>query len=176
LETTVALHPARAPIRIRDASVDDVVALARHRAEMFRDMGRLHDDAYERLVRASTDYFVRAIPTGEYVAWVAITTTPPETIVGGAGVQLRPLLPRPDEAGSHLVAGLEGIVVNVFTERPWRRRGVAELVMRQVLAWADARRLGRLVLHASPEARALYERLGFVATNEMRHTGGRPPP
>ena len=27
------------------------------------------------------------------------------------------------------------------------------------------------VLHASAEGRALYERLGFVATNEMRFSG-----
>jgi len=29
----------------------------------------------------------------------------------------------------------------------------------------------RLVLHASTEGRALYEQLGFVATNEMRYEG-----
>jgi hypothetical protein len=43
--------------------------------------------------------------------------------------------------------------------------------MRHVLEWARAQRLDRLVLHASAEGRALYERLGFVATNEMRFSG-----
>lgn len=32
----------------------------------------------------------------------------------------------------------------------------------------------RLVLHASPDARPLYERLGFEPTNEMRFTGELP--
>ncbi len=32
--------------------------------------------------------------------------------------------------------------------------------------------LRRLVLHASDQARGLYERLGFVSTNEMRFVGG----
>jgi hypothetical protein len=40
--------------------------------------------------------------------------------------------------------------------------------MRHVLEWARCERLDRLVLHASPEGRPLYERLGFVPTNEMR--------
>jgi hypothetical protein len=31
-----------------------------------------------------------------------------------------------------------------------------------------ARGVGRIVLHASAEGRRLYERLGFVQTNEMR--------
>jgi hypothetical protein len=40
--------------------------------------------------------------------------------------------------------------------------------MRHLLEWARDQRLDRLVLHASEEGRALYQRLGFVATNEMR--------
>jgi GNAT superfamily N-acetyltransferase len=64
--------------------------------------------------------------------------------------------------------GRHALVVNVFTEPAWRRRGIAELLMRRLLAWAREERLDRVVLHASAEGRPLYERLGFVPTNEMR--------
>jgi GNAT superfamily N-acetyltransferase len=64
--------------------------------------------------------------------------------------------------------GRHALVVNVFTEPAWRRRGIAELLMRRLLAWAREERLDRVVLHASAEGRPLYERLGFVSTNEMR--------
>jgi hypothetical protein len=51
--------------------------------------------------------------------------------------------------------------------------------MHAVINWAREERLDRLVLHASEEGRALYERLGFAATNEMRFQGplggGRRP-
>ena len=50
----------------------------------------------------------------------------------------------------------------------WRRRGLGELMLREVLAWARAERLDRLVLHASDAGRHLYERPGLAATNEMR--------
>jgi hypothetical protein len=40
-----------------------------------------------------------------------------------------------------------------------------------VLAWSEARGLASLILHASDEGRSLYERLGFVGTNEMRWSG-----
>jgi Predicted acetyltransferase len=67
--------------------------------------------------------------------------------------------------------GRHAIVLNVYTDRAWRRRGVAEALMRAVINWAREERLDRLVLHASDEGRALYERLGFAATNEMRFQG-----
>jgi hypothetical protein len=38
----------------------------------------------------------------------------------------------------------------------------------EVIADAQATGLASLVLHASDAGRPLYERLGFVATNEMR--------
>ncbi len=43
--------------------------------------------------------------------------------------------------------------------------------MRQVITWAREEQLDRLVLHAAPQARPLYERLGFQGTNEMRYQG-----
>ena len=70
-----------------------------------------------------------------------------------------------------IAAGRHAIVLNVYTEPAWRRRGLGELLMREVLAWARREQLDRLVLHASEAGRPLYERLGFVATNEMRFTG-----
>jgi hypothetical protein len=41
-------------------------------------------------------------------------------------------------------------------------------MMRVVLDALAARGIRRIVLHASDEGRRLYERLGFVPTNEMR--------
>jgi hypothetical protein len=42
--------------------------------------------------------------------------------------------------------------------------------MHEVLAWAGATHVDRLVLHAAQDGRLLYEQLGFSATNEMRFT------
>jgi ribosomal protein S18 acetylase RimI-like enzyme len=59
-------------------------------------------------------------------------------------------------------------VLNVYVDPVWRRRGVAKALMRTLLDALSERGIGRIVLHASDEGRGLYERLGFVATNEMR--------
>jgi GNAT superfamily N-acetyltransferase len=159
--------------RIRLATAADAALLAQHRAGMFRDMGRCDAATYGPLVAASMAYFSRAIPAGEYAGWIATVTGSDgrDVPIAGAGVQVRVMLPRPNETGTELTDGPEGIVLNVYTEEAWRRRGVAERLMRHLLEWARVRGLVRVVLHASASGRPLYEKLGFVATNEMRYTG-----
>ena len=154
---------------IRRATVADAPVLARHRAEMFRDMGEVADELYDTLTEASRAYFARAIPEGRYVAWVALADPDQGSVIGGAGVELRELLPRPAPSGRRLVRGRQGLILNVFTERPWRRRGVADALMRDLLRWCRDAGIESLVLHASDEGRPLYEKLGFTPTNEMRY-------
>jgi predicted GNAT family acetyltransferase len=83
---------------------------------------------------------------------------------------VRPILPRPPDAGDALELGPEALVLNVYVEREWRRRGIAGALMRTLLDDLAARGIRRIILHASPEGRRLYERLGFAQTNEMRLT------
>jgi predicted GNAT family acetyltransferase len=68
------------------------------------------------------------------------------------------------------------VIVNVFTEPQWRRRGIAGLLIKEILTWSKREQIDRLVLHASDEGRSIYEKLGFVASNEMRFTGDSNTP
>jgi GNAT superfamily N-acetyltransferase len=156
--------------------VDDADIIARHRAEMFLEMGLLPQPLYGEMIAATRDYLAEAMPTEEYIGWLGTPVDSPQEIVGGAGVLQRRLPPhvlsgRPDIG---IAKGRQGLVLNVYTEPAWRRRGVAEFLMRQVLASAADYGLETLVLHASTAGRPLYERLGFVATNEMRYAGAWP--
>jgi GNAT superfamily N-acetyltransferase len=157
---------------VRRATVADASIIARHRAEMFSDMGQLSKELHQPLVEQTTAYLMTAIPTGEYLGWLATPPGQPESVVAGAGVQLRRVLPHPDHhRRDRLASGRQAIVLNVYTDRAWRKRGLAQLLMEEVLRWARESGLETLVLHASPEGRRLYERLGFLSTNEMRFSG-----
>lgn len=158
-------HPS---FTVRQAGATDIPVLAHHRAAMFRDMGQLASHQEETLERSTASYLHEALPRGEYLAWVAEDEGTPAAVIGGAGVQLRPILPRPRPGSDDLELGPEAIVLNVYVEPAWRRRGVAEALMRAILDALAARGIRRIVLHASPDGRRLYERLGFVPTNEMR--------
>ena len=60
------------------------------------------------------------------------------------------------------------MIVNVYTEPAYRRRGLARRLMVAMLEWAHGEGYGTVSLHASDFGRSLYESLGFKATNEMR--------
>jgi GNAT superfamily N-acetyltransferase len=154
--------------RVRPATVADAPLLARHRAAMFLDMDRCTSEVGEAL-RAAAEPMIREwVAAGTYLGFLAEPAGRPGEVAGGAGLQLRPLLPRPGDDGTALVHGPEGYVLNVYVERAWRRRGVARLLMEHVLAETRRRGLTRVTLHSSEEGKPLYERLGFGPTNELR--------
>jgi GNAT superfamily N-acetyltransferase len=161
--------PERFDIRL--AAVFDAAVIGWHRARMFQDMGLVPEPLFDTY-RTNCEVRLREqLSSGEYVGWLASPHDFPEKIVAGTGVQLRRVLPHPvcESNGEITIAdGRHAIVLNVFTEPEWRRRGIATLLMKEIIAWAETERVDRLVLHASDEGRALYERLGFVQTNEMR--------
>jgi RimJ/RimL family protein N-acetyltransferase len=162
--------PAGEEFSIRRARIDDAAVIARHRARMFQDMGEISSETFGEFVAASRDWTEGALARGEYIGWLATPKSEPGSVIAGAGVQLRRVPPhpcRPSRDGA-FAQGRHAIVINVFTEPEWRRRRVALLLMEEILRWASHEKLNRLVLHASDQARSLYERMGFIATNEMR--------
>src|ERR1700730_7520995 len=153
--------------RVRRANLQDAEIIAWHRARMFQDMGEVSGEAFESLRTKARACLEEWFERGDYVGWLASPVDKPETIVSGAGIQLQPILPRP-LSDSMIGEGRQGTIVNVFTEPEWRRRGVAGLLMKEIITWAKTQQLDRLILHASKEGRSLYEKLGFVEGNEMR--------
>jgi GNAT superfamily N-acetyltransferase len=159
---------------IRRATPEDVDTIAGHRARMFEEMGDVPPDAFEILRAKSRERLPDLLTRGEYIGWLAIPTQCPDIIAGGAGVQLRKVLPHPlprANEGNKIAEGRHAIIINVFTEPEWRRQGVAVLLLQRIIDWARAEQIDRLVLHASEAGRSIYERLGFVDTNEMRLAG-----
>jgi GNAT superfamily N-acetyltransferase len=155
---------------IRFATPADADAIAEHRARMFEEMGELSPDAFQILRANSQERLGDLITRGHYIGWLAVPAHQPEIIAGGAGVQLREVLPHP-KAGNKVAQGRHAIILNVFTEPRWRRQGIALILLQQIIDWARAEQIDRLILHASAAGRSLYERLGFVGTNEMRFAG-----
>jgi GNAT superfamily N-acetyltransferase len=135
--------------------------LAAQRRAMFEALGSLEAGAGAALEAAIVRYLHRALPGGEFRAWLVEYDGAP---VGGGGVQLRPLVPRP----GHLDGQPEGLILSVWTAPDHRRRGLATRIMGAILAWCRSQGVTRVTLHASEEGRGIYERLGFRQTNEMR--------
>jgi GNAT superfamily N-acetyltransferase len=151
-------------------TVDDAEIIGWHRARMFGDMGEIPPHLFDQFRATSRDRVRELLISGEYVGWLASPADKPEQIVAGAGAQLRHVLPHPADEKT-FAEGRQAVIINVFTEPEWRRKGLAALLLGHIIEWSRAQKLDRLLLHASEEGRALYERLGFVTTNEMKFVG-----
>jgi GNAT superfamily N-acetyltransferase len=156
--------------QIRRAIAQDADIISWHRARMFQDMEDVSGDAFEILRAKARTRLEQWIDNRNYIGWLATPVDEPETIVAGAGVQLQPILPRPLDV-STIGEGRQGTIVNVFTEPQWRRRGVAGRLVKEIIAWSKNECLDRSLLHASDDGRSVYERLGFIAGNEMYFAG-----
>lgn len=160
--------------KIRFATRGDLEIICEHRARMFSDMGELPAELFESFRAESKDKLHRMFEHSEYIGWLATPADEPKKIVAGAGVQIREVSPHPQANANgkiDIVSGRQAIIQNVFTEREWRRRGLGTLLMKEIINWSRQTGIDSLVLHASDEGRALYERLGFIATTEMRFRG-----
>ena len=56
----------------------------------------------------------------------------------------------------------------MYTEHPFREKGVATKIVQESLRWAKAKGFPRMTLHASDMGRSIYEKFGFKQTWEMK--------
>jgi hypothetical protein len=85
---------------IRRATVRDPDVIAWHRARMFQDMGDVSGNAFEIPRTRARARLEQWIDSGDYIGWPATPADKPEIVVGGAGVQLQSILPRPVNAST----------------------------------------------------------------------------
>lgn len=157
--------------QVRLAKSDDLELISWHRARMFNEMDKLPSKIFDSFRAQSLETLRRLFAEEKYIGWLANPHDQPDKVVAGAGVQLREISPHPmpDARGQiEIVSGRQVIIQNVYTEPEWRRRGLAALLIKRILDWTREQGIDSVVLHASDAGRAVYERLGFIDTNEMR--------
>lgn len=153
--------------QIRLCSEKDAAAIARHRVEMFREMGQVPTGALAReLLDKSTVALAAALADGSYVGWFAVQDN--GATIAGAGVHIKPQLPRIANDRKRIEVSPVPLAVNVYTEPEFRGRGIARALMHTVMEWSRSKGADRIVLHASDAGRPLYSSLGFKPTNEMQ--------
>jgi GNAT superfamily N-acetyltransferase len=139
---------------VRPATLDDLDVLVRHRVQMFTDMGIAVDGAM--LATEFAKWLQQHVPTGSYRAWLVHDG---DAVAGGGGATIIPWPPGPHYPGSRLA-----FVYNVYTERPYRRHGVARLAMDVIHTWCRRNGVTSVALNTSVEGRPLYESLGYAVT------------
>ena len=138
-------------VNYRKAEQGDILQLVTLRRRQLIDEGATPDD------RAGSEwegYFRAGLSDGSFVCWVAEDG---DEIIATGGVcffRLPPTYANP--------TGHAAYITNMYTEKTYRRRGIAAELLRRVMEEVRSRGVTLIRLHASKQGRALYEKAGFT--------------
>jgi GNAT superfamily N-acetyltransferase len=147
-------------VSVRAAHARELARMADFWLAMFEEVGKHYESDFapgwrERFVA----FFEPRIAAGEAAYYVS---TDGERIVGSAGALLTESYP----AAIH---GLRnGYIFGVYVIPEYRSRGIATALTQAAVAFLREKNARAIRLHASPFGRPIYEKLGFVPTNEMQ--------
>ncbi len=146
---------------IRQATLTDMDIIVAHRHKMYEDMGANDEAIHDAFEVHFLPWLRERLENGRYRAWFAETAD--GQVVAGAGLWLQDWPP-----GYSDQSAFRGYIFNVYTERDYRRKGLARRVVQAALDWCAVNGITRASLHYSDEGRTLYEAMGFEHNNEMR--------
>jgi len=147
---------------IHAAGSDNDPIIADHFARMWHDSpvppSALVDDWFERTIA----FIANARAGGTFLGYLARASS---NVIGSIAVQkfagLYPDVIRPDYR-------LYAYVWGVYVSPERRREGIASALVARSLEDLRQQGYSRVLLHASPMGRPVYEAMGFVGTNELQ--------
>ena len=148
-------------IQIEQADIVHAGELADLRVASLLEMNLLRPSQAPAFRRTARIELIQAMREESCAGWI-VREGP--RAVGSACVMLFRRLPYPDSS-------LHAEIGGVYVAPEFRGRGYASEMVREAIAWAKARRVRKISLHASASGRAMYERLGFATGSEMRIDG-----
>ncbi len=125
--------------------------------EIYPDM-KTNNEAHTKLTR---EWLKEKLDDGSMIA--ILVRTHEGKIAGSGCILVQEDQPRPD---SSMIK--RPYLLSMFVEEEYRNQGAATLIVRSAISWAREHGYDRMTLHASEAGRALYEKMGFRQTNEMR--------
>lgn len=145
----------------RRASIDDVETLVCYR---IRFLSELHnhpeDDETEILRKSLRGYFTKAIPSNDFIAWLAEYN---ERIVGTGGMVV---WERPANYGG-LESGKLGYILNCYTIPEARRKGICTRLLNELIREAKSLGLKYLHLNATEDGMNIYRKAGFAESDDV---------
>jgi GNAT superfamily N-acetyltransferase len=145
---------------IRQATLDDIPELLRHRRGMYEDMGYNDPEWLSQMVSTCKPYLAAALANGTLHGWLACAG---ERVVAGGVVLISPWPSHPYDGQCR-----RATILNMYTDPEFRCQGIARRLMQTMIDWCRSEGFAHVDLHASDQGRPLYETFGFKPTTEMR--------
>jgi GNAT superfamily N-acetyltransferase len=146
---------------VQYATLKDTEVLVRHRLSMWCDILSEPVMPATGIEERTLEWIRRKLSSGELVGLMAKTE---EGQVAGSGcIWIREQPPLPISRFLEVP-----YLMSLYTEREFRRRGVASLIIETVISWCRAYGYDRVNLDASEAGKSLYENFGFKPGYSMR--------
>jgi len=138
----------------------DLDLICRHRVAMFTDGGRRAPSDLALMDSAFRLWLEPRLADGRYFGFMVEDGQNP---IAGIGLMELDWPPHP----SHQDDGRRGYVLNMFVEPPYRKQGIAQMLLDRTDQEFEKRGIKYAVLHTTSAGRSLYEQAGWQATTEM---------
>lgn len=140
----------------RRARIDDVPNLVEYRIRFLNEQYNHPEDGVTKILRKSLlGYFTKAIPSNDFIAWVAEYNG---KMIATSGMVVWPI---PARYGG-VESGKLGYLLNFYTILEARRRGIGTRLLDELIEEAKLLGLKYLHLHASEDGISIYRKAGFV--------------
>lgn len=143
------------------ASPEDLDLLVSHRLSMWLDIHPELEQGVKEMDGLTRRWVKRELARGKLVGFIVRAAG--GRVAGSGCIWLRNEQPRPNNP-----RGEAPYLLSMYTNKEFRRKGVARLVVKRALKWSKENGYDRVNLHASPMGKPLYESMGFEPTTEMR--------
>ena len=160
------------PFTLRRAELTDVQTLTDLRIAYLREVEGFADDIdMAALEEATRRYFIRKMPSADYIAWVAMARPAPEPelrgrlhakVIGTAGLFM---VDRPPSPG--MSATREARLINVYVTDAWRGHGVGKALIEASIETARRSNVRRILVDDTPRGRQIYESAGFTVLSTI---------
>ena len=145
----------------RRARIDDIPALVDYRVRFLNELYNHTEDDKTKILRNSLlEYFAKAIPSNDFIAWVAEHD---EKIIGTGGMVVWQI---PARYGG-VESGKLGYLLNFYTIPEARRKGICTRLLNELIKKAKSLGLKYLHLHASKDGINIYRKAGFMEPDKQ---------
>lgn len=144
----------------RTLSPNDLDLICWHRVAMFTDGGRRSKSELAVMDRDFRVWLKPRLEDGRYFGFVVEDGEHP---IAGIGLMELDWPPHP----SHQDDDRRGYVLNMFVAPPYRKQGIAQMLLDRADQEFKTRGIQYAILHTTSAGRSVYERAGWQVTTEM---------
>ena len=137
-------------ITYRKLNENDLDVFIKMRINQLREEGAKEDINLEPALR---DYYLRHLSDGTFISWLALDKN---RIIGTSGISI---VEKPPYFGCP--SGKIGLLSSMFTDKAFRRKGIAKTLLSKVVDEAKKQGCGIVQITASDMGVLLYSDFGF---------------